>query len=62
MKKINVKINKLVYLGKSILDKRKITMYKNWYDYLKPKNGTKDKLCEMDADSFIVHENQKTST
>ena len=30
-------------------------MYKFWYDYVKPKNGGKTKLCYMDTDSFIVY-------
>ena len=30
-------MNKLVYLGLSILDLSKILMYEFWYDYLKPR-------------------------
>ena len=30
-------------------------MYEFWYDYLKPKNDQKPKLCYMDTDSFIVY-------
>ena len=30
-------------------------MHKFWYDYVKPKYGTKAKLCYMDTDSFIVY-------
>ena len=30
-------------------------MYRYWYDYVKPKYGTKAKPCCMDIDSFIVH-------
>ena len=30
-------------------------MYEVWYDYLKPKNDQKSKLCYMDTDSFIVY-------
>ena len=30
-------------------------MYEFWYDYLKPKNDQKSKLCYMDTDSFIVY-------
>ena len=30
-------------------------MYEFWYDYLKPKNNDKVKLCYMDTDSFVVH-------
>ena len=37
MKKTKVKMNKLVYLGMSILDISKTLMYEFWYDYVKPK-------------------------
>ena len=37
MKKTNVKMNKPVYLGLSILDISKTLMYEFWYDYIKPK-------------------------
>ena len=37
MNKINVKINKPVYLHLSVMDVRKIPMYKYWYDCLKSK-------------------------
>ena len=30
-------MNKLVYLGLSILDLSKTVMYKFWYEYVKPK-------------------------
>ena len=30
-------------------------MYEHWYDYVKPKNGKKAKLCYIDTDSFIIH-------
>ena len=33
MKKTNVKLNKPVYLGISILDISKTLMYEFWYDY-----------------------------
>ena len=55
MKKINVKMNKLVYLGLSILDISKAVMYEYWYDYIKPKYGNKAKLYYTDTDSFIVY-------
>ena len=55
MKKTNVKMNKPIYLGLSILEISKILMYKFWYDYMKPKYGNDVKLCYMDTDSFIMN-------
>ena len=54
MNKARVKLNKLIYLGLSILDISKILMYEFWYDYMKPKYGNDVKLCYMDTDSFIM--------
>ena len=39
MKKTRVKMTKLLYLGMSILDIRKIIMCEFWYDYINPKYG-----------------------
>ena len=50
IKNTKVKINKLIYLGLSILEISKTLMY----DYLKPKYGDNVKLCYMDTDSFIM--------
>ena len=55
MKKTKVKMNKLVYLGLSILEINKTLMYEFWYDYIKPKYSDNVKLCYMDTDSFIMH-------
>ena len=55
MKKTKVKINKLVYLGMSILDISKTLMYEFWYHYVKPNYKDKTKLCYMDTDSFVIH-------
>ena len=44
MKKTQITINKLVYLGLLILDLNKTVMYDFWYDYLKPKYAEKTKL------------------
>ena len=55
MKKTKVKMNKPVYLGMSILDISKTSMYEFWYDYIKPKYKDKAKLCYMDTDSFVIH-------
>ena len=48
-------MNKLVYLGMSILELSKIVMYQFWQYYVKPKYGETAKLCHMDIDSFIIH-------
>ena len=52
--KTQILMNKPVYLGLSILQLRKILIYKLWYDYVKPKYGGKAKLCYMDRDSFVI--------
>ena len=44
IRKIQILINKPVYLGLSILDLSKTLMYKFWYDYVKPKYGENAKL------------------
>ena len=43
MKKTQITINKLVYLGLSILDLNKTVVYDFWYDYVKPKYAEKTK-------------------
>ena len=55
MKKVKVKMNKPIYIGLSILDISKITMYEFWYDYVKIKYQDKARLCYMDTDSFVVN-------
>ena len=55
MRKVNVKMNKPIYLGLSILDISKITMYEFWYDYVKSKYEDKARSCYMDTDSFVVN-------
>ena len=54
MKKTNVKMNKPIYLGLSILEISKILMYKFWYDYMKPKYNYNVRLCYMYMDSFVM--------
>ena len=44
MRKVKVKMNKPIYLGLSILDISKITMYEFWYDYVKIKYQDKARL------------------
>ena len=46
-------MNKPVYLGQVILDLSKTLMYEFCYDYMRPKYGSKVKLCYMDTDSFV---------
>ena len=55
MKKAKVKMNKLLYLGMSILDTSKTLMFEFWYDYVKPKYNDKAKLCYMNTDSFVLN-------
>ena len=45
-------MNKLVYLGLSILELSKILMYEFWYDYVQLKYAEKAKLCYMDTDIY----------
>ena len=59
MRKVKVKMNKPIYLGLSILDISKITMYEFWYDYVKIKYQDKARLCYMDTDSFVVNIKKK---
>ena len=46
-------MNKPVYLGQAMLDLSKTLMYEFHYDYMRPKYGSKTKLCYMDTDSFV---------
>ena len=55
MKKVDLKMNKPIYLGQAILDISKTLMYEFWYDYIKPKYGDKARSRYMDTDSFIIH-------
>ena len=56
-----LKMNKLVYIGHSIVDVSKTIMYKSHYDYMLPKyaqstgeaHGNRISLCYMDTESFI---------
>ena len=45
MKKTKIKMNKPIYLGLSILEISKISMYEFWYDYMKPKYNDNVRLC-----------------
>ena len=55
MKKVEVKMNKPIYLGQAILEVSKMLMYGFWYDYIKPKYGDKASLCYMGTDSFVMY-------
>ena len=55
IRKTQILMNELVYLGLSIFDLSKTVMYELWYDYVKPKYDENAELCFMDTDSFIVH-------
>ena len=57
MRRIQILINKPVYLGLSILDLKETVIYEFWYDYVKPKHGKNAKLFYMVTDSTIVHVN-----
>ena len=53
MEKIDVKMNKTVYQGLSVLEVYKIAIYDYCYDYIKPKYGKIAKVCYMDMGSFM---------
>ena len=44
MRKVKVKMNKPIYLGLSVLELSKITMYEFWYDYVKVKYEDRARL------------------
>ena len=55
MKKAEILMSKLVYLGISILELSKILMDEFSHDYVKPKYAEKVKLCYMNTASFIIY-------
>ena len=55
MKKVEVKMNKPIYLAQAILDNCKTLLYEFWCNYIKLKYGDKARLCYMDTDSFVVY-------
>ena len=48
-------MSKLVYLGMSMTELSKITMYQLWYDHVRSKYGQKEKLNYTDANRFTVY-------
>ena len=54
MRKREFYMNKLIYLGQTILDISKTVMYEFWYDYIKPKYANIVELCYMDTDTFLM--------
>ena len=46
-------MNKPVYIGQAILDLSKTLMYEIYYEYIRPKYGSRAKLCYMVTDSFV---------
>ena len=55
MRKTQILMKKIVYLGLSILDPITAVMYEFWHGYVKPKYGENAKFCYMVKDSFIVY-------
>ena len=53
MGKRGITMNKPVHLRQTILDISKKLMYECHYDYMRPRYGSKVKLCYMDTDSFV---------
>ena len=53
--KLIEEMNKPIYLGLSILEISKTTMYEFWYDYMKGKYGDMVKLCYTDTDSLVMN-------
>ena len=62
MTKTQVLMNKLIYLGLSILDLSKTIMYEFWYDYVKPKYGGNAKIFYVDTGNFIASVKAKDIT
>ncbi|XP_053206959.1 uncharacterized protein LOC128391138 [Panonychus citri] len=55
MRKFEVKLDKPIYLGFTVLELSKLRMYELHYDYFYPRYGYKLKLVYTDTDSFIYH-------
>ena len=51
--KTEITLNKPVYIGQAILDLSKTLMYEIYYEYIRPKYGSRAKLCYMDTANFV---------
>ena len=57
-KQNEVLVDKLIYLGFSVLELSKLLMYKTYYDKLQPFFGQENiQLHYMDTDSFVISVN-----
>ncbi len=55
MNRMQVKYNKPIYAGLSVLEMSKWRMSKFMYEYLKPKWGDKVKVIQTDTDGLMLH-------
>ena len=55
MEKTNILMNKPFYLGLSVLELSKMSIYECWYDYVKSKHDENAKWCYMDTYILIVY-------
>ena len=51
-------MNKVVYLGLSILDLRKTVMYEFWFYYVKPEYDKYAKRCYMNSQLHCLYKNR----
>ena len=53
--KAQLKLDKPIFIGMSVLDLSKQHMYKFYYDVMKPKYGDNIRMVYTDTDSFVFH-------